>query len=105
MNTFADGSLTVQLSLANLFTFRWQFTLVFIIVVVSTNQKSEGERITPRIPESHHSAVHCEDLVLNVAFSHTEAVLMELVAAAGNRHVSRDILGICSKVASQGKSR
>ena len=26
MNTFADGSLAVQHSLAKLFTFRWQFT-------------------------------------------------------------------------------
>ena len=28
MNTFANRSLPVQLSLAKLFTFRWQFTII-----------------------------------------------------------------------------
>ena len=31
MNTFANRSLPVQLSLAKLFTFRWQFTVMRII--------------------------------------------------------------------------
>ena len=33
MNTFANRSLPVQLSLAKLFTFRWQFTVLIILVI------------------------------------------------------------------------
>jgi len=32
MNTFANRSLPVQLSLAKLFTFRWQFTIIPALV-------------------------------------------------------------------------
>jgi len=34
MNTFANRSLPVQLSLAKLFTFRWQFTVFAVIISV-----------------------------------------------------------------------
>ena len=50
MNTFADGSLAVQHSLAKLFTFRWQFTNsktgyseTFPIRGLRVNEKDEVE--------------------------------------------------------------
>ena len=43
------------------------------------------------LSESCHTAIHREYLVLDVALAHAEAVLMELVPAAGDRNIRSDV--------------
>lgn len=67
------------------------FLLAGSLLDAITNQESESKRFAAGIPETHHAAVHREYLVLNVAFAHTVAVLVELIATASYWNVSSDI--------------